>query len=242
MGRVLGTLFWIAIAIWAACWWRYDRFADDLVLRSEVEREPVQRRTRMATFDTEQGGVRYQVRPQYDYELYGLVVSKRVHDGQFGLHRLWNDNLNIADLCVVWGSNARALDLNEFSFSSGQFTCYFFTRSRAAWAAFAPARMSDNHLLVDKDWLRYDIDNVEIGDQVRLMGVLAEYAIGATFRRGTSTTRTDTGDGACETIYVQSLQLLQPMETIWRTLYTPAWVMALVSAGLWLFGVLRGRW
>ena len=28
------------------------------------------------------------------------------------LHRLWNDHLNVADLCVIWGNNARELELN----------------------------------------------------------------------------------------------------------------------------------
>ena len=27
------------------------------------------------------------------------------------LHRLWNDHLNVADLCVIWGNNARELEL-----------------------------------------------------------------------------------------------------------------------------------
>jgi hypothetical protein len=50
---------------------------------------------------------------------------------------------------------------------------------------------------------QYDTMASEPGDHIRLKGVLAKYANkDSGFNRGTSITREDTGNGACETIYL----------------------------------------
>ena len=51
-------------------------------------------------------GVDYRVEPLFSYELYGLVVSYRQHDGESSMHRWSNDHLNMADVCVVWSDTA----------------------------------------------------------------------------------------------------------------------------------------
>ena len=242
MARLLGCLFWASLLLFVLSWWQFDDFVEDLQPGAERATEPMQKATQLAPFDTEQGGVRYRVKPRYDYELSGLVVSRKHHDGEFSLHRLWNDNLNVADLCVVWGSNATALDLSAFSFWSAEFTCYFRTQSRAAWAAFVPGQMSNNHLLADKADLRDEIMKAQIGDQIHLKGVLAEYRNDSGFYRGTSTVRTDRGNGACETVYVQSFAITRSMPSIWRALFDPAWVVALFSGLWWVIGVARGKY
>lgn len=34
--------------------------------------------------------------------------------------------------------------------------------------------------------------------------------------RGTSTTRLDAGDGACETLYVEQFEIVEPATSFWR--------------------------
>jgi len=59
-----------------------------------------------------------------------------------------------------------------------------------------------------------------VGDQIRFTGVLAEYSHnhGFPFKRGTSTVRTDTGNGACETVYVNKIDILKSGGGPWRWL------------------------
>ena len=62
---------------------------------------------------------------------------------------------------------------------------------------------------------------VRVGDQVRFRGFLAEYAHrnkGQPFHRGTSTTRMDTGNGACETVYVTDLDILNRGGGLWHAM------------------------
>ena len=88
-------------------WWNRDSLPGDLEVLNALALDPKQKKISQAPFTVSESGVDYRVEPLFDYELYGLVVSKRNHDGNRMLHRLWNDHLNVADLCVVWGNQHR---------------------------------------------------------------------------------------------------------------------------------------
>jgi len=98
------------------------------------------------------------------------------------------------------------------------------------------AGLSNNHVLTDDPYVAKQLHAVRIGDQIRLRGYLAEYSHnhnGQPFRRGTSTVRNDTGNGACETVFVKSFDLLQRGGGPWRTLYWVAWVMIAIGIVGW---------
>ena len=198
---------------------------------------PPQTEVRKAAFQTTVNGITYTVQPLYTYDLYGMVVSQHSADTWWDyLHRAWNDNLNITDLCVVWGDNLRGADLGAMSFSSGQFQCFWETKSEAAWKSFDQFQISNNHLLSDKPGIAKRLRETRIGDQVHFRGYLAEYSHdhGFPFKRGTSIVRTDTGNGACETVFVEEFENLKPGGGPWRRLF---WVaLALLALGVvgWL--------
>ena len=95
--------------------------------------------------------------------------------------------------------------------------------------------MIDKHLLTADDHLRD-----RIGDQLRVRGWLASYSNDDGFRRGTGTTRDDTGNGACETIYVEDFRVLRSMDNGWRTLMAISGSIVLFTGLLWLVAVMRG--
>lgn len=226
-----------ALLLPVSCW-QADSLPDEIALLSDLAEEPEQFAIEEPAFETEQGGVRYRVEPLYRYRLQGLVVSRRAHDGDRMLHRRWNDHLNVADVCVVWGDAATA-DLSAFEFWSGQFTCFFRTDDGAAWRAFRPDQLANNHLLADRAYLREQIAGVAVGDQIRLEGYLARYSNDSGFERGTSTTRTDTGNGACETIYVTRFDVLQSSPSLWPAVQGLAGFGLLGSMLAWLVAALR---
>ena len=242
MATLLKTIFWLSTAVLLASCWKYDEFSEPMPIQSRLDDEPVQRATRKDPFNVTANDVEYRIQPLFTYDLHGLVVSFRHHDGKFMLHRLWNDHLNVADLCVIWGRNARELKLNLYEFRNAQFTCYVEAPTRELWQAFEMGQLSNNHLLTEKPSIRSAIEGVEVGDQIHLTGYLAEYSNQDGFHRGSSTVRTDTGNGTCETIYLDSFAIVQPMESIWRKLVGITSVGALLSTLLWLIGVARGKY
>jgi hypothetical protein len=193
-----------------------NNFPDDMTFQRGIFAGAKQVAVELDPFQVQQDGVSYTVEPRYKYDLTGLVVSYQNHDGESRLHRLWNDHLNVADICVVWDQNASTLDLNKFHFWNGQFTCFFSTSDNEEWRKFQSHQLSNNHLLSNEPDIRDEIETVRIGDQIRIRGWLANYTQASGFRRNTSDSRQDVGNGACETIYVKDFSVLQSMHSPWR--------------------------
>ncbi len=177
--------------------------------------EPLQTETGKQPFDVTYRDNAYHIEPEFEYDLTGMVVSFRHHDGKSRMHSRANDHLNMLDVCVVWGDNTANPRLDRIDFWNGIFTCQFRTRDSKAWDAFDIYQISNNHLLSDRPRIRDAVHDIRIGDQIRVRGYLATYS-NDEGSRGTSTTRLDTGNGACETIYVERFEILRPATSYWR--------------------------
>jgi hypothetical protein len=215
----------------AISFWNRNNLPASIDLQPQLANEPRQTRIAKKLLAIDYAGVHYSVEPQYEYELFGMVVSYRQHDGESRMHRMANDHLNVADLCVVWSDTAFSPHLDEIRFWNGIFTCNFQTSDREAWASIKVSQISNNHLLSADDAVRERVADVRIGDQVRIRGWLASYGSGAG-RRGTSTTREDSGDGACETILVEEFDILEPAFGRWRVATYAS--LALLAIGLFV--------
>src|SRR5688572_28954858 len=221
------TMIASALVLGVAFWNRND-LSSAIDFHPKLKEEPRQRELHEPPLNVPYAGVEYRVEPLYDYELYGLIVSYRQHDGESSMHRWSNDHLNVADLCVVWSDTAFSPTLGALDFWNGIFTCNVQTRDRVAWSNFKMNQLSNNHLISADPFIRDRVADIRIGDQVRIKGSLARYgAIGGGLR-GTSTTRNDTGDGACETILIDDFEIVVPGFSFWRvTMY--AALMLLVA-------------
>jgi hypothetical protein len=146
------------------------------------------------------------------------------------MHMLSNDHLNMLDVCVVWGDNIANTRIDKIDFWNGIFTCNVKTSDQAAWDAFDIYQLSNNHLISDDDFIRKQVKNIHIGDQIRVRGFLARYGSESGGKRGTSITRLDTGDGACETLFVERFEIVRSATSYWR-------MSMYASLGLFLFGL-----
>lgn len=219
MMRMLNAMIlWAALVMLVLGFWNRNKLPAEVRLIDEVKLEPIQRQSSKAPFDTQLKGIDYHVEPLYEYELYGLVVSYREHDGNQSLHKRWNDHLNMLDVCVVWSNNASSGLLNQLDFWNGQFTCNVQAKSNEVWSKFNMSQLSNNHLLSDDDGIRRAVSRLKVGDQIRVKGWLSSYTSAGGAPRRTSTTRTDTGNGACETIFVEQFDLLIRGVSGWRKL------------------------
>ena len=204
------SFLWLLVSFW-----NRNDLPGNIEYVSEIANEPEQTATREKPFYATVNDVKYLIEPEYAYDLTGMIVSYRHHEGNSRMHRQANDHLNIADVCVVWGDNTKS-QLQKLDFWNGIFTCNVFTRDMQAWESFDMNQLSNNHLISDDDFIRRQTRKIQIGDQIRVRGYLASYSNPGGGRRGTSTTRTDTGDGACETVFVESFRIVQPATSYWR--------------------------
>ncbi len=216
MRAINPVVFFISFAVLLVSFWNRNAIPSGISLSPELAAEPKQRKVRKAPFAVDYKGVTYHVEPKYAYELTGMLVSYRLHDGESTMHRLSNDHLNMADFCVVWGDSAATEHLGKINFWNGIFTCNVHTSDPEAWASFNMNQLSNNHLITDNENIRRALGSVNIGDQIRLKGWLAHYGAAGQPKRGTSIRRDDQGNGACETIFVDEFELLASPLRPWR--------------------------
>ena len=205
------SFIWLLVSFW-----HRNDLPGSIDYVAELQGEPVQIPAETAPIQVEFEGVSYAVTPEYAYDITGMVVSYRHHDGNSRMHALANDHLNMLDVCVIWGDNPANERLHKISFWNGIFTCNVQTRDQQAWNAFDMNQLSNNHLISDDELIRRQVRRIKVGDQVRVQGYLTSYSTEGGSTRGTSTTRTDTGDGACETIYVEKFRIVQAATSYWR--------------------------
>jgi len=224
---IVVSFIWLLVSFW-----NRNDLPRNIEFLPDVLDEPRQTATRTRPFDAAFNGVDYLVEPEYEYDLAGMVVSYRHHDGNSRMHFLANDHLNMLDVCVVWGDSAASKLLHKIDFWNGIFTCNVFTRDSAAWDAFSMDQLSNNHLISDDESIRRQVKGIAIGDQIRVRGYLASYSSEKGGKRGTSTTRTDTGNGACETLFVEQFEIIKPAVSYWRI---SMWAsLAILAFGLFI--------
>ena len=198
--------------------------------QTDTDREP---------FAIEANKLRYTINPKFDYELHGVVVSYSDADGFTNIwhHKRWQDFINVRDLCVIWGKNVESGVYKNIKFHSDSWTCWAAWPDRATGSAFTMRALSNNHIVTDNDAVKKTLMTAERGDHIYVKGVLAEYinhAVGYT--RGTSISRNDTGQGACETIYVDDFQIVKKANPSLRKLAkTFNWLTLLSFIGFIIF-------
>jgi hypothetical protein len=234
--KITRTVFLVSLLAGGYLYLVKDNLPDASFYDLDLLRDPVQSVTREGSFSTQANGQQYLITPRYDYELEGVIVS--LHDADDFLdishHGRWQDFINLRDLCVIWGSNVESGVYRDMEFNNGTWTCWFSWPNREVASRFDGSRLSNNHLLIDDNAIKPALMQVEPGDHIRLKGMLVEYSNpGNGFRRGTSVTRTDTGNGACETIYVNEFEVIRKANQGVRRLYTAVfWVAVLSLAGV----------
>ena len=200
---------------------------DDLPDREDIledlVHDPVQTAVNMVPFEIQTEEIVYTITPLHAYELYGLVVSHHNCGTWWDIyhHDQWKDFVNVKDLCVLWGSNVQTEVYKDMRFTSDSWTCTYYWPNHEVGAKFNHTCLSNNHLLSHDESVTKSLLKTSRGDQIHLRGYLAEYSHSyGDFRRGTSTRRTDTGNGACETIYVEEYEILKTGNPFWRMTFT----------------------
>ena len=230
--KVNNLVIAISFVVLMVSFWNRNDLPGNVEYVAGIAQEPSQLGTGKRPFEAVFKEVTYRVEPEYAYDITGMIVSYRHHDNNSRMHALANDHLNMLDVCVIWGDNLANERLHKIDFWNGIFTCNVKTRDQQAWDAFNMDQLSNNHLISDDDFVRRQVRKIRIGDQIRVRGYLASYSSGGGYKRGTSTTRTDTGDGACETIYVEDFEIVKPARSTWRL---SMWIsLAVLLAGLFV--------
>lgn len=214
--KFLGIFFVISLSTYIFTFLLQNRLPNKSSIDPSLYNKPIQKATETKKFEIDINNLTYEITPLYDYELNGLVVSNA--DNEVWYSRFKNlDPLNTKDLCVVYGKNIENSVYQKSQFYSEEFVCFFKTNDSATYAKFSSEDLSNNHLLAAKNdnaSIYKELRKAKVGDQISLKGYLAKYSAKENgtptgISRSSSTTRTDTGMGACETIYLTNFKIIK---------------------------------
>ncbi len=233
--RIFKGMFVIAVVVLGMSFFQKDKLPGPEFFSDAVLSDPLQTPTDKAPFQTQINNQVYTITPLFDYHLSGVVVTD-YESGSLGdiyHHRQWKDFLNVKDLCVVFGKNVQSDVFRKLRYRSGPWTCFFQIPDRQTGKQFRSDQLSNNHILTDNIDLHRLVMRAAPGDEVRISGMLANYQNQATgFERETSISRTDTGNGACETIFVTDFSITKKANHLWRMMYRIAgWAASLAILG-----------
>jgi len=209
-------------------------------------REPVQTTVSDHKFTIDYRGHTTQVRTLASYQIWGVVVS---HNDPAEWYRfdITHDKLSLdtRDLCMVWAGNVKTDSYRNFTYYNDDYMCTFRSMPNKNISGFQVYQVSNNHLITNDQHVRDTLASVELGDQVYVQGYLVSYSEDRWHGnwRTSSLTRYDTGDGACEVIYVSDLQILHSYNHLWAMLREGCKYLlaALIVVRLLLFFLLPAR-
>ncbi len=144
----------------------------------------------------------YQLTRRAEFEIQARVLSTRNY------YLGHESDLSPLDLALGWGvmSDQAVLDRIKISQSSRWY--------RARWDFPAPlseqqfiANSSNMHMIPARKGIKDSLKELRSGDLVTLNGYLVDVDHDSGWRWRTSLSRTDTGSGACEIVYVESLMV-----------------------------------
>lgn len=239
-------LFYTSILLCLFSYWSFRKakqFPENLTYHPEVLRGPIQNTIAMNNFSFEHEGRSFELFPKAHYQLAGLIVShndvKSITDAYHT-----SESVDVRDICVVWGSNLASGVFRRAKYHSEPWTCVIQFDERGDQRKFSPSELSNTHILTAKKEVRDKIWKTRIGDQVVAKGVLVDYCPAGKrdYLRKTSLIRHDTGNGACEVMFVNSFEIVKRMNTFWYKASSLSWYISLAGFGLlplfFVFGVL----
>ena len=227
-----------SLAVFALSLAMRNALPDKSLIHEALFQDPIQTAEGVPSpFEVIRKDVPYTVTPLFRYELWGMIVSYHHASSFIDIsHKMWNDNLNIKDVCVIWGPNVETGVYERMRFRNRDFTCFYRYPDRETGALFTENALSNNHLLPADPLIADAILKARKGDQIHFKGWLVSYGHkGAPYARGSSTVRTDRGNGACETVWVEEFEILREANAAWRTLSKLSLVLLALSVAVLLF-------
>jgi hypothetical protein len=194
-------------------------------------------------------GYQYTLHPLYDYTITGLNLHTQLYDQWFSLSR--TDKTFIKDVCVIWGENLSSKAYQDSSFSVKQDFRFCLYNWYSDKLVFNANELSNNHLIASTPKVEKIIRSMRAGDQIMIKGKLVNvetHAVGETQEYEhknatwtTSTTREDSGAGACEIIYVTEARILKRVGYFGSPLLIFSLIGLSVMIVLYLVGYLANK-
>jgi hypothetical protein len=162
-----------------------------------VDRSPIQRPTDAPPFMMGE----FQITPRAEYDIEARVLSVEPSRMDVGA------KLSPFDFAVGWGPMSDSAVLEHFRITQGARFFTIYPDEDAIDIHTALLGSANMHLIPATGSVRDQLEKVRPGNVVRLRGYLVGVAGPNGYRWETSLSREDTGAGACELFYVETVEI-----------------------------------
>ena len=158
--------------------------------------EPVQRELFTSSFHEQNG---YRIAPLATFDIRARVILAARY--RFGREA----DLSPVDLVLGWGALSDSNVLKQISFSQSGRAYTWWTKAWPVPRDMIQSHSANMHMIPANSEIEKQLKSIGPGNMVHLKGLLVEVTSKEGWRWKSSLTRTDTGGGACELIWVESL-------------------------------------
>ena len=148
---------------------------------------------------------RFEMTPLAEYKLSGIVVGKGSYSSG------WDGELSPMDLAVAWGKLTEPENGRYVTYSQGYRWYHYRWREGSPVApSYIASHSSNNHIIPANENIRRAVKTIKRKDRIVLKGFLVNLRGGSQGRAvawNTSLSRTDTGSGSCELLYVSHVRI-----------------------------------
>ena len=162
-----------------------------------VPEPPVQRQVSSSSFREKNG---YRIALLASFDIRGRVIGAERYRFDRGAA------LSPVDLALGWGPISDSQVLRQLNISQGGRFYSWWAQSFPVPREIIESHSANMHMIPATDDLERRLKSIRAGNIVRIKGFLVEVTGKDGFRWKSSLTRTDTGAGACELIWVESLE------------------------------------
>jgi hypothetical protein len=162
-----------------------------------VDGQPMQKLTSAAPFAFGE----FEITPRAEYDIEARVLSVEPYKMDGGA------KLSPLDFAVGWGPMSDSEVLDHFRITQGARFFTIYPDEGAIDIRTALLGSANMHLIPSTGRVRDELEEVRPGNLVRLRGYLVSVSGPNGYTWNSSLTREDTGAGACELFYVESVEM-----------------------------------
>jgi hypothetical protein len=193
----LGTLVFIGVCAWGGWHWYQTRPVAQISPGTVAAAEPDQTRTRQAEFSLHG----YTIKPLAHFKVRARVLSREDYRADK------EADLSPTDLALGWGRMSDSAVYGQLHISqSGRFYFWRYDNEPPIPTDEIVRSSANMHLIPANSAVRGTLAKVRPGQVVRFEGELIEATEPGGWRWRSSLTREDSGAGACEVIWVETLE------------------------------------
>lgn len=147
----------------------------------------------------------FTIKPIASYRISGIVKSKKKYSNG------WQSLLSPIDVALVWGKLAES-EMDKFISYHQNNRWYFYKYKEGTPVSkeYIISHSSNNHLIPSSNYIKKAFKLIDEGKSIFIEGylvnIIGNYK-GKNFWWNSSLTRTDSGNGSCELIYVTKINI-----------------------------------